>query len=81
MVLMKVQKVEFWIRKIFDLLFSWKVQPEEIRYQSICQQLANLPDESIKKSSSNKLFVDEIQVRNLHAIISLSNLPSKHKTK
>ncbi len=52
-------------------MFSWKVQPEEIRYQSICQQLANLPDESIKKSSSNKLFVDEIQVRNLHAIISL----------
>jgi len=43
-----------------------KVQPEESRYQSVCQQLSNLTelnsDESIKKSSSNKLAPDDIQV-------------------
>ncbi len=46
---------------------STKVQPEETRYRSICQQLANLieqnSDELIKRSSLNKLSTDENQVK------------------
>lgn len=58
----------FWkLRNEGKLLFYWYlVQPEECRYQSVCQQLAifsqqNL-DETIKKSSSNKLTTDDVQV-------------------
>lgn len=42
------------------------VQPEECRYESVCHQLAILyqqnPDESTKKTSSNKLTTDDVQV-------------------
>jgi hypothetical protein len=44
------------------------VQPEECRYQSVCYQLTILSqqnlDETIKKSSSNKLTADDAQVFN-----------------
>ncbi|CAF3954969.1 unnamed protein product, partial [Rotaria magnacalcarata] len=46
---------------------SSKIQPEESRYQSVCHQLSNLNeqnlDETIKKSSSNRLAPDDIQLR------------------
>ncbi|CAF2508563.1 unnamed protein product [Rotaria sp. Silwood2] len=46
---------------------SSKIQPEECRYQSVCQQLTILSqqnsDETIKKSSSNKLTADDVQLR------------------
>jgi len=46
--------------------FIFIVQPEECRYQSVCQQLTILSqqnlDETIKKSSSNKLTTDDVQV-------------------
>ncbi|CAF3293767.1 unnamed protein product [Rotaria socialis] len=46
---------------------SSKLQPEESRYQSVCHQLSNLNeqnlDETIKKSSSNRLAPDDIQLR------------------
>jgi hypothetical protein len=42
---------------------STKVQPEETRYRSICQQLAQNSDELIKGSSLNKLSTDENQVK------------------
>ncbi|CAF1275538.1 unnamed protein product [Adineta steineri] len=48
---------------------SEKIQPEEIRYQSVCQQLSNLSeqicDESIKKYSSNRLTPDDASLRRL----------------
>ncbi|CAF1205137.1 unnamed protein product [Rotaria sordida] len=46
---------------------STKIQPEECRYQSVCHQLIILSqqniDETIKKSSSNKLTTDDVQLR------------------
>ena len=46
--------------------FAFEVQPEECRYRSVCQQLSSHsqlnPDEIIKKSSSNKLTTDDVQV-------------------
>ncbi|UJR24885.1 hypothetical protein I4U23_006253 [Adineta vaga] len=46
---------------------SSKIEHEECRYQSVCQQLTILsqqnPDEIMKKSSSNKLTTDDIQSR------------------
>ena len=65
MVLMKVQKVNFSRKREGSfLLFVCEVQPEEIRYRSVCQQLSDLHSEqSMKKSPTNKLTLDEIQVR------------------
>ncbi|CAF1155515.1 unnamed protein product [Adineta steineri] len=48
---------------------SSKIQPEECRYQSVCHQLTILsqqnPDEILKKTSSNKLTMDDVQSRRL----------------
>ena len=52
----------------FFMFYSrFLVQPEEVRYQSVCQQLASLTEltssGSIKKSSSNRLAPDDATVR------------------
>lgn len=55
------------------LLSSSSIVPsEECRYQSVCQQLSILSqqnsDETIKKSSSNKLTTDDVQVGHNHSM-------------
>ncbi|CAF0904226.1 unnamed protein product [Adineta ricciae] len=48
---------------------SLKIQPEEVRYQSVCQQLVSCTElttnGSIKKSSSNRLAPDDATARRL----------------
>lgn len=54
-------------RGVAYCLYLWTVQPEEVRYRSVCQQISDLHtqigEQSMKKSSTNKLTLDEIQVR------------------
>lgn len=47
----------------FLLLFVCEVQPEEIRYRSVCQQLSDLHAHFPEQSLTNKSTLDEIQVR------------------
>ncbi|UJR23904.1 hypothetical protein I4U23_026876 [Adineta vaga] len=48
---------------------SLRIQPEEVRYQSVCQQISMLVEQTsnelIKKSSSNRLTPDDASLRRL----------------
>ena len=66
-VLKKAREVGGGIPRTDSRQTSFTVQPEDVRYRSVCQQLSMLVEQnsegSIKKSSSNRLAPDDATVR------------------